>query len=80
MSEIEDLQDQITALEATLGGAASMAGAFEGELARMLPGFEKAMQSAARAFGRAEALKDLRSAAHDDDKLDQARRLRGNDM
>lgn len=35
MSEIEDLQDQITALEATLGGAASMAGAFEGELARM---------------------------------------------
>ena len=52
----------------------------EGELARMLPGFEKAMHSAARAFGRAEALKDLRSAAHDDDKLDQARRLRGNDM
>ena len=52
----------------------------EDELARMLPGFERAMQSAARAFGRAEALKNLRSAARDDDKLDQARRLRGTDM
>ena len=52
----------------------------EDELARMLPGFERAMQSAARAFGRAEALKNLRSAARDDDKLDQARRLWGTDM
>jgi phage-related minor tail protein len=31
-----ELQDQIVALEATLGGAANMAAAFDGELARML--------------------------------------------
>lgn len=35
MAEIEELQDQIVALEATLGGAANMAAAFDGELARM---------------------------------------------
>jgi len=35
MAEIDDLQDQIAALEATLGGAANMAAAFDGELARM---------------------------------------------
>lgn len=35
MSEIEDLQDQVAALEATLGGATGMVVAFEGELARM---------------------------------------------
>jgi len=35
MAEMEDLQDQIAALEATLGGTTSMVGAFEGELARM---------------------------------------------
>ena len=35
MAEIEDLQDQIAALEATLGGAAGMAAAFDGELSRM---------------------------------------------
>lgn len=35
MADIEELRDQIAALEASLGGAAQMAGAFEGELARM---------------------------------------------
>jgi phage-related minor tail protein len=35
MADIEALEDQVAALEATLGGAASMVGAFEGELARM---------------------------------------------
>ncbi len=35
MAEIEDLQEQIAALEATLGGAANMVSAFDGELARM---------------------------------------------
>ncbi len=35
MSEIEDLQDQIAALEATMSGATGMASAFEGELSRM---------------------------------------------
>ena len=33
--EIETLADQVTALEQTLGGAAGMAGAFDGELGRM---------------------------------------------
>lgn len=35
MSEIEDLQDQVAALEATLGGTTGVVMAFEGELARM---------------------------------------------
>ena len=35
MAEIEELQEQIAALEATLGGAANMAAAFDGELSRM---------------------------------------------
>jgi hypothetical protein len=35
MAEIEDLQDQIAALEATLGGTSGMVAAFDGELARM---------------------------------------------
>ncbi len=35
MAEIEELQDQITALEATMGTAAGMAAAFDGELGRM---------------------------------------------
>ncbi len=35
MAEIEELQDQIAALEASLGGAAQVTGVFEGELARM---------------------------------------------
>lgn len=35
MADIEELQDQIAALEASLGGAAQVTGAFEGELARM---------------------------------------------
>lgn len=35
MAEIEELQDQIAALEATLGGTASMVAAFDGELAKM---------------------------------------------
>ena len=35
MAEIEELQDQITALEATMGAAAGMAAAFDGELGRM---------------------------------------------
>ncbi len=35
MSEIEELQDQIAALEATMAGASGMASAFEGELSRM---------------------------------------------
>jgi hypothetical protein len=35
MTEIEDLQDQVAALEATLGGTTGMVAAFEGELARM---------------------------------------------
>ncbi len=52
----------------------------EGELARMLPGFEKARQGAVRAFGRAEALKDLRSAAHEDDRLAVMRKLQGDGM
>ena len=33
--QIDDLEDQITALEATLGGASTMAAAFDGELKRM---------------------------------------------
>lgn len=52
----------------------------EGELSRMLPGFEKARQSAVHAFGRAEALKDLRSVSREGDKLAHARRLRGDSM
>lgn len=35
MAEIEELQDQITALEAAMGTAAGMAAAFDGELGRM---------------------------------------------
>lgn len=35
MTDIAELQDQISALEATLGGTAGMVGTFEGELARM---------------------------------------------
>lgn len=35
MADIETLQDQVAALETTLGGATGMVGAFEGELARM---------------------------------------------
>jgi hypothetical protein len=35
MAEIEEFETQIAALEATLGSAAGMAAAFEGELARM---------------------------------------------
>jgi phage-related minor tail protein len=35
MDEIERLEDQLTALEATLGGTSGMVVAFEGELARM---------------------------------------------
>ena len=35
MSELDDLRDQVVALEATLGGTAGMVAAFEGELGRM---------------------------------------------
>lgn len=35
MSEIDDLRDQITALEASLGSTAGMVGSFEGELSKM---------------------------------------------
>lgn len=35
MAEIDDLQDQIAALEASLSGSAGMVAAFDGELARM---------------------------------------------
>ena len=35
MAQIDELQDQIAALEATLGGTASMVAAFDGELAKM---------------------------------------------
>lgn len=35
MADIETLQEQVTALEATLGSASGMVGAFEGELSRM---------------------------------------------
>jgi phage-related minor tail protein len=35
MGQIEDLQDQVAALEATLGSSTGMVAAFEGELARM---------------------------------------------
>lgn len=35
MADFTEMQDQIAALEATLGGAASMAAAFDGELVRM---------------------------------------------
>jgi len=35
MADIEALEDQVAALEATLGGAAAMVGVFEGKLARM---------------------------------------------
>lgn len=35
MDEIEELREQVAALEATLGGAAGVTAAFEGELARM---------------------------------------------
>ncbi|NEY89292.1 phage tail tape measure protein [Tabrizicola oligotrophica] len=35
MAEIEDMQDQIAALEATLAGSAGMVAAFDGELSRM---------------------------------------------
>lgn len=35
MADIEELQDQIAALEATLSGSAGMVAAFDGELARM---------------------------------------------
>jgi phage-related minor tail protein len=35
MAEIDELQDQIAALEATLAGSAGMVAAFDGELARM---------------------------------------------
>lgn len=35
MTTVQELQDQITALEATLTGSTTMVGAFEGELSRM---------------------------------------------
>ena len=35
MADIDEFETQIAALEATLGSAAGMAAAFEGELARM---------------------------------------------
>ena len=35
MAEIDELQDQIAALEATLAGSAGMVAAFDGELSRM---------------------------------------------
>lgn len=35
MTQVEDLQDQIAALEATLTGTSSIVGAFEGELSRL---------------------------------------------
>lgn len=35
MVDIQTLEDQVAALEATIGGAAGVVGAFEGELARM---------------------------------------------
>ena len=35
MATVEELQDQIAALEATLSGTTGMVGAFEGELSRM---------------------------------------------
>ncbi|NEX44760.1 phage tail tape measure protein [Pseudotabrizicola algicola] len=35
MAQIEDLADQVAALEATLGASSAMVGAFEGELSRM---------------------------------------------
>lgn len=35
MADLENLSEQITALEASLGGTAAMAGAFDGELRRM---------------------------------------------
>ena len=35
MADVSELQDQITALEATMGNAAGMVSAFEGELSRM---------------------------------------------
>jgi hypothetical protein len=35
MTTVQELQDQITALEATLTGSTAMVGAFEGELSRM---------------------------------------------
>lgn len=35
MAQIEDLQEQVAALEATLGASSVMVGAFEGELTRM---------------------------------------------
>jgi phage-related minor tail protein len=35
MAQIEDLQDQVAALEVTLGASGAMVAAFEGELARM---------------------------------------------
>ena len=35
MSDVQDLEAQVTALEVTLGGTAGVVGAFEGELARM---------------------------------------------
>ena len=35
MAQIEDLQDQVAALEATLGASGAMVAAFEGELVRM---------------------------------------------
>lgn len=35
MADIQDLQDQIAALEASLGGTASMVAAFDGELVKM---------------------------------------------
>lgn len=38
MADLEGLSEQIAALEASLGGAASMAGAFDGELRRMREG------------------------------------------
>ena len=35
MAEIEELEEQVTALEATLGSVSGMVGTFEGELSRM---------------------------------------------
>ena len=35
MADLESLTEQVSALEASLGGTAAMAGAFDGELRRM---------------------------------------------
>ena len=41
MAAIETLQDQVAALETTLGSATGMVGAFEGELAAAFPDARK---------------------------------------